>query len=232
MMAGAFLQGGLPVLLPAALLGLGLTATVGLHELGHAVAAQRYGYPTSDITLYVFGGIASIEATDEMADHPDQELVIALAGPAVNFALVVVFGWATLWTGPHPVLAALVSMNLMMGLFNLIPAYPMDGGRILRALLAKRMGWLPASKLAMKVGWGFVGVFAIVSVVWRLPSLLMVAGFLVFVLRQERERLVAEHFQRSAEGRAGTGWSSRNAGVFVRAFEVALLVALVVHGLF
>jgi len=204
---GAVMQIGLPALLPATLLALGLCATVALHELGHAIAAQRYGYPTHDITLYFFGGIASIEATDEIADDPDEELVIALAGPAVNFGLVVVFGWFGLVGIESPVLSALASMNLIMGLFNMLPAFPMDGGRVLRALLAKRMGWLPASKLAMTIGYGFAVLFVVLGLVLWAPTIIAVGAFLFVALRQEKERLVAANFERASSGRDGDGWS-------------------------
>ena len=129
-------------------LGTVLFGSVVLHELGHALAARVYGIDTAHITLYPFGGIAAIT---RMPTSPRQELVIALAGPAVNF---VIFAAALLLWLPIGgwVLVAVGGLNLLMGVFNLLPAFPMDGGRVLRALLADRWGWVPASRFAMGVG--------------------------------------------------------------------------------
>ena len=107
-------------------LTIGLFGSVLLHELGHALAARYYGIETAHITLYPFGGVAAIT---QMPRNPLQ------AG------LFVVFGALYLTLGSW-VAGGLAMMNLAMGLFNLIPAFPMDGGRVLRALLATRMGWM------------------------------------------------------------------------------------------
>jgi Zn-dependent protease len=173
---------------------VGAFGSVALHELGHAMAARNYGIATEHITLYPFGGVAAIES---MPKEPDHEIVIALAGPAVNFALFAVFGLLFSVTdgATGTIIGAMMSVNLIMGLFNLIPAFPMDGGRVLRALLAKRMGWVPASKLAMQIGKAFGWVFLITGVIYRSPSLLMVGGFLFVAIASERRRLVWENYQ-------------------------------------
>jgi Zn-dependent protease len=170
-----------------------LAVSVVLHELGHALAAKHYGIGTQSITLYPFGGVAAIE---RMPEEPDQELVIALAGPAVNVLLAGFFGGAWLLTG-WSLFGLMVTLNAGMGLFNLIPAFPMDGGRVLRALLARRMGFLPASRLAVRIGRVFAWLFIAVGVLRFWPSLLMVGIFLLAALHQEKERLVWMTWQRA-----------------------------------
>ena len=222
---GAFLgwglyMGGLRGLVATSILATGLCLSVALHELGHAVAARRYGIGTAHITLYPFGGIAAIE---RMPEEPDQEMVIAVAGPAVNFALAAVGGW--LWLGLDrmgatyaPLALGFVVSNLGMGLFNLIPAFPMDGGRVLRALLARKMGFLPASRLAVRIGRAFAWLFLVTGALWplltgaTLPhfSLLLVGGFLIVALRSEEARLV-DLYWRSVTGRPAW-WSDNQKG--------------------
>ncbi|MGH6736468.1 MAG: site-2 protease family protein [Methyloceanibacter sp.] len=156
-----------------------------LHELGHVFAARRYGVKTRDVTLWPFGGIASME---RMPDKPGEELIVAIAGPAVNVAVAaVLLLW--LWPqldpdnlakleDPHVSLAVKVAgANIILVLFNLIPAFPMDGGRVLRALLAMRMGTARATELAATIGQGFAIVFAILGIVYN-PMLVIIAIFI------------------------------------------------------
>jgi Zn-dependent protease len=168
---------------------------VVLHELGHCLAARRFGIGTHDITLLPIGGLARLERTPE---KPGQELVIALAGPAVNVAIGVIL--YALLRAPQPgpwvadirlvggdLLVNLFRANALMAVFNLIPAFPMDGGRVLRALLALRMGFARATAAAATVGqalaWG-AGSIAIFSHNWWL---LIIAVFVVLGAEAEAD---------------------------------------------
>jgi stage IV sporulation protein FB len=150
---------------------LGLFACVLLHEFGHAFAAAGYGIKTADITLLPFGGVARME---RMPDKPVQELVVALAGPLVNiiiagalFLVLLVAGRLdfSAMTSPAPsnVLIFLLIANVSMAIFNLIPAFPMDGGRVLRALLATSMEYTRATQIAATVGQALAMIFGIIG---------------------------------------------------------------------
>jgi Zn-dependent protease/CBS domain-containing protein len=153
---------------------LALFGCVVLHELGHALTAKRFGIKTRDITLLPIGGLARLE---KMPDKPMEELAVALAGPAVNVVIAAVIyvglGAAGLWAPmtaetmiDGPFLQRLFVVNIFLVLFNMLPAFPMDGGRALRAILASRMGQLRATRIAASVGqgmallFGFVGLFS------------------------------------------------------------------------
>ncbi len=162
----------------ATLAGLAFTlaifACVVLHEFGHALTARRYGINTRDIILLPIGGVARLE---QIPGNPRQELWITLAGPAVNVVIAAVLGvWLQLTGGWQPVeeltvtggsfFERLLVVNLFVALFNLIPAFPMDGGRILRALLGMRMDYMRATRIATTIGktlavaFGFLGLFS------------------------------------------------------------------------
>lgn len=131
---------------------LALFACVTLHEFGHALVARRYGVPTRDITLYPIGGVATLEGRLE----PRSEFAVALAGPAVNVALAAPPFAALLLTGGRFAGASIVEgfavTNFAMAAFNLLPAFPMDGGRVVRSLLAQRMSVERATRIAATVG--------------------------------------------------------------------------------
>ena len=164
---------------------LALFASVVLHELGHALTARRFGVGTRDITLLPIGGVARLESIPE---QPWRELWVALAGPAVTLAIIVVL-WAVLRllqlpTGrPEELLtqgggmpAELMWANVSLLVFNLLPAFPMDGGRVLRALLAMRMGHARATEHAARVGRAFALLFGLVGLIYN-PLLVVIALF-------------------------------------------------------
>ena len=171
---------------------LALFGCVLLHELGHALAARKYGIATKDITLLPIGGLARLE---RMPTKPSQELWVALAGPAVNVLIATVLfacsslthGWAPLArlsVAAGPFLERLLIANVWLVLFNLIPAFPMDGGRVLRALLASQMDYVRATRISAGVGqalalvFGFAGLFGS-------PMLLLIALFVWIGASQE-----------------------------------------------
>jgi len=195
-------DGGFSGLVFAAL----LFGSVLLHELGHALMARGYGIPTADITLYPIGGVARLA---RMPRSAGPELLIALAGPAVNLVIaalawpmVVLLG--QLHAGPvvFAVLVWILRINIGLLLFNMLPVFPMDGGRVLRALLSGRLGRLRATEVAAGLGRVISvvgGVYFLLNSMW-LQVLLAVFVFLagsyeLFTVRmQERQR------------RAGEGW--------------------------
>jgi Zn-dependent protease len=171
---------------------LALFLCVVLHEYGHALTARRYGIKTRDITLYPIGGVARLE---RMPDKPIEELWVALMGPAVNVVIAaVLFAYLFVTNGLAPItnltiasgsfLERLMVINISLVLFNIIPAFPMDGGRVLRALLALRLEYVRATQIAATVGQGmafllgFIGLFSD-------PFLLFIALFVWIGASQE-----------------------------------------------
>lgn len=181
-----------------AIQGVGFTLLlflcVLLHEFGHAFAARAYGIRTPDITLLPIGGVARLE---RMPDKPVQELIVAVAGPAVNvviaFLLVFVLAAkisveniADLDLAGGNVLTNLLAVNVMLVAFNAIPAFPMDGGRVLRALLAMKMNHLLATTIAARVGQVLAVGFALASFTdYGSPMLLLIALFVFSGAQQE-----------------------------------------------
>jgi stage IV sporulation protein FB len=161
-----------------------------LHEFGHAMAGRHYGIRTPDITLLPIGGVARMQAIPE---RPWQEFVIAVSGPAVN---VVIAGglWVVLLLFPNlldeanpvssEILPNLMTINLALLAFNMIPAFPMDGGRVLRALLAMKLNYLKATKIAARTGQVFAAGFVLVGLGWN-PMLLFIGLFVFAAARQE-----------------------------------------------
>lgn len=155
-----------------------------LHEFGHVYAARRYGVQTPDITLLPIGGVARLERIPE---EPAQELVVALAGPAVNLAIAAVLYLAVGASTPaeglqveNPgvgLLQRLLWVNLFLIGFNLIPAFPMDGGRVLRALLASRLGYARGTQIAAGVGQAVAFGLGLLGLLGGNPLLLFIALF-------------------------------------------------------
>ena len=164
---------------------------VVLHEFGHALMARQYGIGTRDVTLLPIGGLARL---NRIPDDPRQELAVALAGPAVNLAIA---GLLAIWlviTGPlsgvslgwsgGSLTARLLTVNLALVAFNMLPAFPMDGGRVLRALLARRISHAEATEIAARIGRGMAVVFGVLGLVWN-PMLILIAVFVWFGAGQE-----------------------------------------------
>jgi Zn-dependent protease len=225
----------------SAILALAVTLAVFgcvvLHELGHALMARRFGIRTLDITLYPIGGVARL---DRISDRPHEELCIALAGPAVNVViaalltpLVFVLAFVgkptveletvSLSDGLPTMLASFLTMvwlsNICLVLFNLIPAFPMDGGRVLRAVLSGWLGQVRATDIAGRIGFVLAVLFAVLAVVSHNPFLFLISLFVVLVGHQERlmvrhresQRHSADRVSPASEhvtpfpGRAGSG---------------------------
>lgn len=154
---------------------------VVLHELGHATAARRYGIKTRDITLYPIGGLARLE---RMPTDPWQEFVVAIAGPLVNIFLAAILFVPVYFMGglipEDPQMLSLRSMlyvNIALAVFNFLPAFPMDGGRILRAVLGMNMDYVRATSIAATVGQIMAAFFviAVLTGLWPNPLLLFIA---------------------------------------------------------
>lgn len=171
---------------------LALFGCVLLHELGHALAARRFGIATRDITLLPIGGVAHLE---RMPEKPAQELFVALAGPAVNVVIATLLAfWLNLTNGWQPLsqlqvasgslAERLLVANVVLVLFNLIPAFPMDGGRVLRAVLASRMDYGKATRIAARVGQGMALLMGFAGLFGN-PMLLFIALFVWIGASQE-----------------------------------------------
>ncbi len=172
-----------------------LFGIVILHEAGHALAARHFGIGTRDITLYPIGGVARLE---RMPTRPLQEIVVALAGPAVNVSLAavalglqpVLAGTDAAWVGSRFLL-----VNVGLAMFNLLPAFPLDGGRVLRALLALKTSYVRATGIAARIGRGMAVLFGIAGL-FGSPNLLLIAVFVWMAAGAEERQVVLEHQMR------------------------------------
>jgi Zn-dependent protease len=197
----------------AALLSVGIALAVFgcvlLHELGHALMARVFGIPTRDITLYPIGGVARLE---RISEHPGEEVAIAVAGPAVNVAIagglwaglklagVPIWGvLASLSSAPFPLalLVSLLVLNVGLVVFNMLPIFPMDGGRVLRALLSMGLGRLRGTEIAATVGMVMAGLMALAGLTgYGAPTLVLVGAFVFFAAQQERMMVRHQEYQR------------------------------------
>lgn len=182
---------GADVLANAALT-LGLFTCVILHEFGHALTARHYGIQTKDITLLPIGGVARLE---RMPEDPKQELWVALAGPAVNVVIAAVTWLVLLVTRGGPDLTGInmesgsfldriFLVNIFLVLFNMLPAFPMDGGRVVRALLATQMEYTRATQIAAHLGQSMAMLFGLLGFLYS-PMLIFIAIFVWIGASQE-----------------------------------------------
>lgn len=174
---------------------LALFACVVLHEFGHALAARRFGVGTKDITLSPIGGIARL---NRLPEKPIQEFIVAIAGPLVNVVIALVLGTA-LWLFAPSVMPEyangtaeifskrsnffplLFLLNIALVVFNLLPAFPMDGGRMLRSLLSIRLGRLKATRIASLIG-RIIAVMLFVFAIYKTDIVLGLISLFVFVM--------------------------------------------------
>ncbi len=190
----AYSTGGMAAAIDNVLFVLALFACVVAHEFGHALMARRYGIRTPDITLLPIGGLARLE---RMPEKPMQEIWVALAGPAVNVAIwlvLVLLGagiridvLSQVDSAHSDMLGRLASLNLLLAAFNMIPAFPMDGGRVFRALLCLKMDRVKATRYAafggqvMAFGLGFLGLSS------GNPILVLIAIFVFIAANAESQ---------------------------------------------
>lgn len=189
------------------LLILVLFLCVVLHELGHARMARRFGIPTRSITLLPIGGVASLE---KMPEKPREELAVALAGPAVNLVIALLLmlvvplaryrdftqeQWEQFFASPTPdtFLVYLLMANILLVVFNLIPAFPMDGGRVLRALLGFSFNRARATEIAARLGQAVSLIFLMLGLLFN-PFLVIIAVFVFFGAYAEN-KMVQQDFQ-------------------------------------
>ncbi|WP_299663414.1 site-2 protease family protein [uncultured Ruegeria sp.] len=204
----AYSNGGLPAAIDNILFVLALFACVVAHEFGHALMARRFGIRTPDITLLPIGGLARLE---RMPEKPMQEVWVALAGPAVNIAIwaaLVVLGagiqlgsLAQIDSAGTGLLNRLAYVNLLLAAFNMIPAFPMDGGRVFRALLCMKMERAKATRIAatagqvVAVGLGFLGLTS------GNPVLVLIAVFVFIAANAENQDVALRSVTRRVKAR-------------------------------
>ena len=211
------LQSGLLAGVVVAAFVLSVFACVALHEFGHAGAAAYFGIRTLDITLLPIGGMARLE---RLPEKPYQELVIALAGPAVNFFIASLLGPLLVLGStplPGPVLVGgelgfveqLLVANLILAIFNLLPAFPMDGGRVLRSLLAMRLGNLRATEIAARIGRWMAFLFFVLGVYYVSFMTILLA---VFVFVAGTAELLAVRVRAMGQGMEGSAYPQSASG--------------------
>lgn len=196
---GFLTGGGLAGALFGVVVVLILFVIVTLHELGHSIAAQNYGVPVQQIVLLPIGGVAQLSRIPE---NPIQEFVIAIAGPAVNFILAILLWIVAIVLNISITLSPAILIdiqrvtfpavftyvfisNLFLGIFNLLPAFPMDGGRVLRALLATRLEYTQATAIATTVGRAMAWLFGLYGFLTGNFFIILIAFFIYMGAGQE-----------------------------------------------
>jgi len=188
----AWLRAGWVEAIWAVLLVASVFVCVVLHEFGHSLQVRRYGIRVRDIVLLPIGGMARAESIPE---KPIEEIIVAISGPLVNFALALIF-FVIIWLRHSPFtfesefLGSLLWINLVLGVFNLTPAFPMDGGRILRGLFAMRLPYLTATRYARKIGQLIAILFVIIGFMYPRFIMLPVIAVFIFFGAISEERIV------------------------------------------
>jgi Zn-dependent protease len=193
----------------AALFVTGLFLSILLHEAGHALMARRYGIATHEIVMLPVGGLARLERQPKASE----EFWVAFAGPLVNFLLGAALLGAAIWTGggvsaadwrqatDSNLLSRLAVANLFLALFNLLPAFPMDGGRVLRSLLAEKRPYEDATRMTARIGTGIAALLALVGLLQANFLLLFVALFIYVGAMQEAMAASAQALMQGAKVR-------------------------------
>ncbi len=214
---------------------LALFVCVTLHELGHALAARRYHIQTKDITLLPIGGVARLE---KMPEKPMQEMIVALAGPAVNLVIVVtLFTFLRLTKLPTDLsavthvtadnfLLSLAIVNVWLAVFNLIPAFPMDGGRVLRALLSLRINRILATKIAASIGQALAVAFVFLGFFGN-PFLIFIGLFIFLGAMAEYEQVKTDS---ALKGYTVADITMRDIPVLNREDSIGKAVELLING--
>lgn len=187
-----YLAGGVAAAVDSVVFLLLVFLCVTLHEFGHIAMARHFGIRTPEVILSPIGGIASMERIPE---QPLQELLVAIAGPLVNVViallLMAVFGigfasYSSAGFDKATLAERLFIVNVTLVLFNLVPAFPMDGGRVLRAVLAMNIGPARATALAARIGQGFAALFVVLGLFYN-PILMLVGIFIYFAAASEEQ---------------------------------------------
>jgi Zn-dependent protease/CBS domain-containing protein len=190
--AANYLEGGMDAAVQGVVFIVLLFVCVVLHEFGHIIAARQFGIATPTVTVLPIGGVASLE---RMPEKPGQEIVVALAGPLVNVIIAVVLfllagasldvtDMARLGDVQPSLLSRVAEANIALVIFNLIPAFPMDGGRVLRALMAIPLGFARATQLAARIGQALAVVLGILGL-FGSPLLVLIAVFVFLAANAE-----------------------------------------------
>ncbi len=205
----AYMQGGAGLAVSNLLFVLALFACVLAHEFGHILMARRFGIPTPDVTLLPIGGMARL---DRIPEKPLQEIAVALAGPAVNVAiwlvLTIALGAETQWAGLENIddptqgfLARLAVVNIFLVLFNMIPAFPMDGGRVFRAAIALWVGRVRATRIAAMAGQTLAFLFGFFGLMIGNPILVLIAVFVFIAATSENSDVAMRELARNMKAR-------------------------------
>ena len=230
---GGYFQGGTVLAVDNLLLVIAIFACVLAHEFGHILMARRYGIATQDVTLLPIGGMARL---DSIPEKPWQEIAVAVAGPAVNVVIWLVLtlvvgakiGAVGLENIDDPSLgffARLAAINLFLVLFNMIPAFPMDGGRVFRAAISLWVGRLRATRIAALAGQTLAFVFAFFGLTTGNPILVLIAVFVFIAASSENSDVAMRELTRNMKAREAmiTSYETLAPGDTLQAATAALI---------